>query len=159
MPSLRRIDLQPGNPQSCPQVPAGSSFKVCSEGDVLCVSPLPYNDSLCQSSPNPDDGGSGSSFPVAAVAVPVAVVGAAVVATWGYWLWRRRRRAARQAAAASVQQQPSVPKDWAGQVSVSCCALLVLSAECLLPPAQHVPYALHMLSPTLASFVQQSVCC
>ncbi|PRW21099.1 serine threonine- kinase [Chlorella sorokiniana] len=114
MPSLRRIDLQPGNPAACPQAPAGSSFKVCSEGDVLCVSQLPYNDSLCQGSPYPPDDGGGSSFPVAAVAVPVAVVGAAVVATWAYWLWRRRRRAAARQAAAGAQQQQSVPKEWVG---------------------------------------------
>ena len=128
MPALRRIDLQPGNAEACPQAPAGSSFKVCSVGDVLCVSQLPYNDSLCQGSPYPDDGG-GSSFPVAAVAVPVAVVGAAVIATWAYWWWRRRRRAAARRAA-SVQheqqkqqqqqlQQPSVGKDWAGQVRLA----------------------------------------
>lgn len=117
MPSLRRIDLQPGNPQACPQAPAGSSFRVCSEGDVLCVSQLPYDESLCQGAPYPDDGSGGSSFPVAAVAVPVAVVGAAVIATWAYWLWRRRRRAAARRAASVQQQQESVHKEWVGQVS------------------------------------------
>ena len=120
--SLRRLVLQPGNAALCPLAPAGTTFKVCDQSDVLCVpGSLPYDPSICQAVPQPDSGG--SSFPVVAVAVPCAVVGAAALGAAAWW-WRRRRQ--RRQEAAALRQQASAQKDfldqargWAGGLAPS----------------------------------------
>ena len=111
MASLRRVNVQPGNPALCPQPPPGAGFKLCQDGDVLCLASLPYDGSSC-SAPEPD---SGSSFPVAAVAVPCAVVGGAVLAGGCWWCWRRRRRRQQQGGADGPQS--AAKQSW---VSAGC---------------------------------------
>lgn len=117
LPSLQRVTLQPGNPGLCTEEPAGASFRLCSEGDVMCYRALvtSTNASACSNSSgefysgsgnSTSDSGSGSSFPVVAVAVPLAVVGTVLLALAAFLLWRRRQKQqARQAALALPQQR------------------------------------------------------
>lgn len=93
LPRLRQVVVQPGNAAMCAEAPAGAAFQLCQAGDriseVSCQAAVPSDASQCGGQPS---GNSSSSFPVAAVAVPVAVVGTAALAAAGYVLWRRRRR-------------------------------------------------------------------
>lgn len=117
--SLQRVDTGPGNAGMCSQVPANAAFKVCTQGDVLCVELPPSNQGAC-AEPGPSD--DGSSFPVAAVVVPVAVVAVALAA--GYWWYRRRKRqraqqARKEQALKQQQQAREADKDWMGSVSAA----------------------------------------
>ena len=84
---LQEVILQPGNEALCPMAPEGATFDICAADDVLCMGGLSTDTAACSDVPSD----SGSSFPVVAVAVPVAVAGvmAAVLAAL---LWRRRQR-------------------------------------------------------------------
>ena len=101
MGSLKSVVMQPGNPDMCTSLPVNATFSLCVEGDYFCTeTPTPSNSPSCASSPPPGGGGTGSdgttggsSFPVAAVAVPVAVVGVVALIA-GSLLWRRQRRRA-----------------------------------------------------------------
>lgn len=100
LPALTKVVLQPGNPGVCTTAPPGAEFKVCSASDKLCL-PAEPQPGACPptagtvSGAAVDDSGSDDShlhgIPVAAVAVPVAVVGAAALAAVGF-VWYRRRR-------------------------------------------------------------------
>lgn len=117
--SLQRIVLQPGNAELCPLPPSTAGFKVCKEGDVLCVpGSLPYTYDTCNAAPPPPDSG-GSSFPALAVAVPCAVVGVAALGG-AAWLWHRRRRRQQEAAA---MQKASAHQDVLSQARGcgQCC--------------------------------------
>lgn len=88
---LSRVTLFPGNPGLCGDKPGGANFKVCHADDQLCR-PVASDDALCTALGS--TGGSGSSFPVAAVAVPVAVVGALAIAAGGLLVWRKKQQQA-----------------------------------------------------------------
>lgn len=89
---LSRITLYPGNPGLCGHKPGDASFKVCHADDQLLCRPVASDDALCTALGS--TGGSGSSFPVAAVAVPVAVVGALTIAAGGFLVWRKKQQQA-----------------------------------------------------------------
>ena len=109
--------MQPGNPDMCTSVPQGATFSLCVADDFLCLSsPEPSNASNCQAlATTAASDESSTSFPVAAVAVPVAVVGASAVAVAGFWAWRRQHR--RRAVTAGMAQQltDKSKADWALQ--------------------------------------------
>lgn len=97
--ALKQIDVQPGNPDLCTAAPPGASFQMCVANSRLCKAPLvPSNNSACSASQPPppptgeSSGGSSSDsgVPVAAIAVPVAVVGAAALAGLVYLAYRKR---------------------------------------------------------------------
>lgn len=87
---LSRVTLLPGNPGLCVHKPAGTNFKVCQAEDQLC---RPVDSASTECAATGSSGGS-SSFPVAAVAVPVAVVGALALAAGGFLVWRKRQQQA-----------------------------------------------------------------
>ncbi|KAL4419698.1 hypothetical protein ABPG75_006796 [Micractinium tetrahymenae] len=111
LPGLSQVTLHPGNPDLCPILPPGATFKACDGGSLICNGrdPLPYNASVCEGESVPDggDGGGGgsSSFPMAAVAVPVAVVCAAALLALGMQV-RRHQRAAKRRRAAAASNKP-----------------------------------------------------
>ena len=100
LPSLNLVQVQPGNSDLCTSsLPSSARFDLCPVGYVICSA-----DSLAPDGPQcsaSSSGGSGTSFPVAAVAVPVAVVAAAALVAAAFCVARRRRRAAVASAAAS----------------------------------------------------------
>lgn len=99
LPSLELVQVQPGNSQLCTgSLPESAQFDLCPVGYVICsAESLTPDGPQCSAS---SSGGSGS-FPVAAVAVPVAVVAAAALVAAAFFVVRRRRRAAVASAAAS----------------------------------------------------------
>lgn len=88
--------LQPGNPGACAIPPAGADFKVCIDGDMLCL-PIKSEPGACPPAAGTvsraavGEGDHTHGPPVAAVVVPVAVVAAAALAAVGF-VWHRRRR-------------------------------------------------------------------
>lgn len=99
LPSLKLVQVQPGNAELCTgSVPPSAQFDLCPSGYVVCSA-----DSLVPDGPQCSSSSSsgGSSFPVAAVAVPVAVVGAAALVAAAIFVVRRRRRAAVASATAA----------------------------------------------------------
>ncbi|KAL4424194.1 hypothetical protein ABPG75_001495 [Micractinium tetrahymenae] len=105
--SLRDVVVAPGSPGLCAAPPMGAQFTLCSADDLLCLASVPITDGTC---PGGDSDG-GSGFPAAAVAVPVALVGAAAVAVAAFLGWRRRkRRAAAGPAVAEKAQAAGAPE-------------------------------------------------
>lgn len=88
--SLQDVAAAPGNPGLCAAAPPGASFSVCNAQDPLCINPLPTNTEACAALA-PATPSSSSSFPVAAVAAPLAVAAAFGAVAAGL-LWRRRVR-------------------------------------------------------------------
>lgn len=88
---LSRVTLLPGNPGLCVHKPPGANFKVCQAEDQLC---RPVDSDSAECAATGSSSGSSSSFPVAAVAVPVAVVGALALAAGGFLVWRKRQQQA-----------------------------------------------------------------
>lgn len=102
LPALIEVVLQPGNPDACTSVPSGATFQVCRDGDALCL-PIAADPNACAAAPSDD----GSSFPVAAVAVPVAVVACAAVVVAGYMWYRHRCKAVQPTAVYKVRPGPA----------------------------------------------------
>ncbi|KAI7843216.1 hypothetical protein COHA_003196 [Chlorella ohadii] len=131
LPSLKLVQVQPGNAELCTgSVPPSAQFDLCPSGYVVCSA-----DSLVPDGPQCSSSSSsgGSSFPVAAVAVPVAVVGAAALVAAAIFVVRRRRRAAVASAAAAskadairfataqeLQQDLEQGISFAGEALVKC---------------------------------------
>jgi hypothetical protein len=104
--NLQDVIATPGNPALCPAAPLGASFSVCSAHDPLCINSLPTDTEACTALA-PVTPSSTSSFPVAAVAAPLAVAAALAVVVAGL-LWRRRTRR-RSADLASARAKADLP--------------------------------------------------
>ncbi len=124
---LSRVTLLPGNPGLCADKPPGANFKVCQADDQLCR-PSSSDDAVCAALGS--TGSDSSSFPVAAVAVPVAVVGALGLAAGGFLVWRKRQQqaAVEPSSTASAVYKASllIRGGVLGRVTVLCCAWLAI---------------------------------
>lgn len=137
LPSLELVQVQPGNSQLCTgSLPESAQFDLCPVGYVICsAESLTPDGPQCSAS---SSGGSGS-FPVAAVAVPVAVVAAAALVAAAFFVVRRRRRAAVASAAASSKAD--------GQRFATAQELHQVCAASGLPSAAIHAEAIHARSP------------
>ena len=135
---LQRVTVQPGNSGMCTVVPASASFSVCQAGSASarsgCEAPAPTAGQQCDAGSgtqavatqaaaagsSSSSSSDGSSFPVAAVAAPVAIVGAAALAAVGYLGWRRRKRAISTASGADMERGGSKELDPASGGSQVC---------------------------------------